>query len=140
MPRPFSMAEVIALFEKLEQASGPAAKTALLTAGLTQLDAARGSYVIRILTGDLRIGLKEGLVEESVAAAFAVEIDQAREAHMLTGDLGENAVLALRHALDSASVNLLRPTKSMLGIAEPTAEGIAKRLHHEFHEAPTMAE
>ena len=139
-PRPFSMAEVKALFEKLEQASGPAAKTALLTAWLTQLDAARGSYVIRILTGDLRIGLKEGLVEESVAAAFAVEIDQVREAHMLTGDLGETAVLALRHALDSASVNLFRPIKSMLGIAEPTAEAIAKRLNHDFHELPAMAE
>jgi DNA ligase 1 len=139
-PRAFSMAEVKVQFEKLEQASGPAAKTALLTAWLTQLDAARGSYVIRILTGDLRIGLREGLVEESVAAAFAVDVDQVREAHMLTGDLGETAVLALRHALDSASVNLFRPIKSMLGIAEPTAEAIAKRLNNDFHEPPAMAE
>jgi DNA ligase 1 len=139
-PRPFSIAEVKRQFEKLEQASGPAAKTALLTAWLTELDAARGSYVIRILTGDLRIGLKEGLVEESIAAAFAAEPDEVREAHMLTGDLGATAVLALRHSLDSASVNLFRPIKSMLGIAEPTADAIAKRLNHDFREPQAIAE
>jgi DNA ligase-1 len=139
-PRPFSIAEVKEQFEKLEQASGPAAKTTLLTAWLTELDAARGSYVIRILTGDLRIGLKEGLVEESIAGAFAAEIDQVREAHMLTGDLGETAVLALRHSLDTASVNLFRPIKSMLGIAEPTADAMAKRLNNDFHEPQAIAE
>jgi DNA ligase 1 len=139
-PRPFSIAEVKAQFEKLEQASGPAAKTTLLTAWLSELDAARGSYVIRILTGDLRIGLKEGLVEESIAAAFAAEIDQVREAHMLTGDLGETAVLAFRHSLDTASVNLFRPIKSMLGIAETTADAIAKRVRNDFREPQAIAE
>jgi DNA ligase 1 len=139
-PRPFSIAEVKAQFENLERASGPAAKVALLTAWLTELDAVRGSYVIRILTGDLRIGLKEGLVEESIAAAFAAEIDQVREAHMLTGDLGETAVLAQRHSLDTASINLFRPIKSMLGIAESTANAIAKRLIDDFRELPAIAE
>jgi ATP-dependent DNA ligase I len=139
-PRPFSIAEVKEQFEKLEQASGPAAKIALLSAWLIELDAARGSYVIRILTGDLRIGLREGLVEESIAAAFGAELDQVREAHMLTGDLGETAVLALRQSLDSASVNLFRPIKSMLGIAEPTADAIAKRLGHDFREPRAIAE
>jgi DNA ligase-1 len=139
-PRPFSMAEVKARFEKLERASGPTAKTALLTAWLTELDAARGSYVIRILSGDLRIGLKEGLVEESIAAAFAAEPDQVRETHMLTGDLGETAVLASRHSLDAASVNLFRPIKSMFGIAEPTADAIAKRLSSDFRQTRAIAE
>jgi DNA ligase 1 len=139
-PRPFSIAEVKERFEKLEQASGPGAKAALLSAWLIELDAARGSYVIRILTGDLRIGLREGLVEESIAAAFGAEPDQVREAHMLTGDLGETAVLALRHSLDSASVNLFRPIKSMLGIAEPTADAIAKRLDHDFRAPQAIAE
>jgi len=139
-PRPFSIVEVKAQFEKLEQAAGPVAKTTLLAAWLSELDAARGSYVIRILTGDLRIGLKEGLVEESIAAAFAAEIDQVREAHMLTGDLGETAVLALRRSLDTASVNLFRPIKSMLGIAEPTANAIAARLNDDFGEPPAIAE
>jgi len=84
--------------------------------------------------------LKEGLVEESIGAAFAAEIDQVREAHMLTGDLGETAVLALRHSLDTASINLFRPSKSMLGIAEPTADAIAKRLSNDFREPQAIAE
>jgi DNA ligase-1 len=139
-PRPFSIGEVRSQFEKIEQASGPTGKTALLTAWLKELDAARASYVIKILGGDLRIGLKEGLVEESIAAAFAAELDQVREAHMLTGDLGETAVLALRKSLDSASVNLFRPIKSMLAIAEPAADAVAKRLGSDFGQAHAFAE
>jgi DNA ligase-1 len=139
-PRPFSIAEVKERFNQLEHASGPAAKTALLTDWLSELDAARGSYVIRILTGDLRIGLREGLVEESIAAAFGAELDQVREAHMLTGDLGETAVLALQRSLDAASINLFRPIKSMLGIAEPTADAIAKRIEHDFRNPQAIAE
>lgn len=139
-PRPFSIAEVKAQFDMLEQASGPTAKTALLTAWLTELDAAQGSYVIRILSGDLRIGLKEGLVEESIAAAFAAELDQVREAHMLTGDLGETAVLAWRSSLGSASVKLFRPIKSMLAIPEPAADAVAKRLSDDFQQGHGLAE
>jgi DNA ligase-1 len=139
-PRPFSLSEVKTRFEKLAQASGPTAKAALLTAWLTELDAARASYVIKILSGDLRIGLKEGLVEESIAAAFNAELDQVREAHMLTGDLGETAVLASRRSLDSASVNLFRPIKSMLAIAEPAAAAVAKRLSNDFPRGHAFAE
>jgi DNA ligase 1 len=139
-PRPFSIGEVKSHFEKLERATGPAAKAALLTAWLTELDAERGSYVIRILSGDLRIGLKEGLVEEAIAAAFNAELDQVREAHMLTGDLGETAVLALRGSLDSASITLFRPIKSMLAIPEPTAIAVAKRLSNDFQHARGLAE
>jgi DNA ligase-1 len=138
--RPFSISEVQSRFAKIEQASGPTAKTALLTAWLAELDAARGSYIVRILTGDLRIGLKEGLVEESIAAAFNANPDQVREAHMLTGDVGETAVLALNRSLDSAEINLFRPIKSMLAIAEPTAASIAKRIGTDFQQACAIAE
>ena len=48
-----------------------------------------GQYVVKILTGDLRIGLREGLVEEAIAKAFDVALDQVRGANMLLGDIGQ---------------------------------------------------
>jgi DNA ligase 1 len=139
-PRPFSIQEIQSQFSKIERASGPARKVALLADWLADLDALRGSYVVRILTGDLRIGLREGLVEESIAAAFSADLDQVRQAHMLTGDLGETAVLALRRFLDSVAITLFRPIKSMLGIAESTATGVARRISNDFTRGWALAE
>ena len=41
---------------------------------------------MKILTGDLRIGLREGLVEEAIANAFDAPLDEVKEANMLLGD------------------------------------------------------
>jgi ATP-dependent DNA ligase I len=139
-PRPFSIQEIQAQFSKIERASGPARKVALLAGWLAELDALRGSYVVRILTGDLRIGLREGLVEESIATAFGADLDQVRQAHMLTGDLGETAVLTLNRGLDTVAITLFRPIKSMLGIAEPTATAVAKRISNDFSQGWAFAE
>jgi DNA ligase 1 len=140
VPRPFSIEEIQSRFRSIERASGPAAKVALLAAWLAELDALRGSYVVRILTGDLRIGLREGLVEESIAAAFDADLHQVREAHMLTGDLGETAVLALNRSLESVAITLFRPIKSMLAIAEPAAAAVAKRVSNDFPQAKALTE
>ncbi len=61
---------------------------------LARLDRIEARYVIKILTGELRIGLKEGLLEESLAAAFDQTADDIREANMLLGNLGRVALLA----------------------------------------------
>ena len=69
-PEPFSLGEALALFEALHKARGPVAKTELLQARLQKLSPLEAQYVVKILTGDLRIGLREGLVEEAIARAF----------------------------------------------------------------------
>ena len=51
----------------LHKARGPLAKTELLQAGSQNSPRAKAQYVVKILTGDLRIGLREGLVEEAIA-------------------------------------------------------------------------
>ena len=82
------------------------------------------SYLVRILTGDLRIGLKEGLVEEAIAAAFDAAPEEVREANMLLGDIGRTAVLAAQRALGTASLEIFRPIKCMLASPEPTAQAV----------------
>jgi DNA ligase-1 len=127
-PQPFTLAGAAQFFDELHRARGPMLKGELLQQRLATLTAQEGSYVVRILTGDLRIGLKEGLVEEAIAAAFSAETAAVREAQMLTGDLGEVASLAARHALDEAVLQLFRPIQVMLASPEPTAEEVWSRI------------
>jgi DNA ligase-1 len=128
IPEPFTLAESRELFDTLHKTRGPLAKTELLQKRLARLSAREGQYLVKILTGDLRIGLREGLVEEAIAAAFSAPLDEVKEANMLLGDLGNAAVLASKGKLQSAELSLFRPIKSMLASPEPTAEAIWARF------------
>ena len=50
------------------------------------------TYVIKIMTGDLRIGLRAGLVVDAIAAAFGRETIAVRRAASAAGDLGAVAL------------------------------------------------
>jgi DNA ligase-1 len=95
---------------------------------MAKISAREGQYLVKILTGDLRIGLREGLVEEAIASAFNVALDEVKEANMLLGDIGETALLARRGELQRAELSLFRPIKCMLASPEPTAEAIWARF------------
>lgn len=126
--------EVLALheiglaFARISEARGPLLKTEILTALLNRLPALAAGYLIRIITGDLRIGLKEGLLEDAIAAAFEEPPAAFREAHMLLGDIGEAALLARRHELNAAELTLFQPVKCMLAGPEPDAGAVWERL------------
>jgi DNA ligase-1 len=128
VPEPFSLGEANALFEALHKTRGPAGKTELLQARLRRLSPLEAQYLVKILTGDLRIGLREGLVEEAIARAFDLPLEEVKEAHMLLGDIGQTAFLAARRELDRAELTLFRPIKVMLASPEPTAEAIWARF------------
>jgi ATP-dependent DNA ligase I len=127
-PKPFNIRESRELFENLHRARGPNAKAKLLQNRLSILSPREGEYVVKILTGDLRIGLREGLVEEAITKAFDVPLEKVREANMLSGDIGQTALLASRKELHRAELSLFRPIKCMLATPQPTAEAVWKRF------------
>ena len=127
-PQPFSIRDSRELFENLHRARGPNAKAKLLQNRLSILSPREGEYVVKILTGDLRIGLREGLVEEAIAKAFDVPLEEVREANMLSGDIGQTALLASRKELHRAELSLFRPIKCMLATPQPTAEAVWERF------------
>jgi DNA ligase-1 len=116
------------LFQQLYAARGPLGKLPLLTQALRQCSAPEGKYLIKVLTGDLRIGLKEGLVEEAIARAFAASLEEVKNANLLLGNIGETTQLARRGLLTSATLVPFRPLKYMLASPEETAEAIWKRV------------
>jgi DNA ligase-1 len=127
-PQPFTILESAELFQNLQRARGPIAKAKLLRERFSILSAREGEYVVKILTGDLRIGLREGLVEEAISRAFDVSLDEVKRANMLLGDIGRTALLASQKELHSAELSLFRPIKCMLATPEPSADAVWNRF------------
>ncbi|MFT3989869.1 MAG: ATP-dependent DNA ligase [Luteolibacter sp.] len=113
-PEPVDLASLETFFNELAQAPGSLARIELLAKRLAALHPVEGETVVKLLTGDLRIGLKEGLVEEAVATAFGAIPAEVRHAAMLTGNLGETAILARQKALHTARLHPMVPLKCML--------------------------
>ena len=79
-------------------------------------------YIVKIISGDLRIGLKESLVEEAIAREYAAPVDQVKRANMLLGDLGETLRLASAGRLEEARMRLFHPIDFMLASPVESAE------------------
>jgi DNA ligase 1 len=116
---PPSLEEVGECFAGIAEARGTGPKAALLQGLLERCDPLTGRYVAKILSGELRIGLREGHLEAAIARAFGRELAAVQWVGMLTGDLGRTAELARDGHLERAELTLFRPLKSML--ASPVA-------------------
>jgi DNA ligase-1 len=122
-----TLPEVVAGIEAIQASTGPAAKGAAFAELLRHCDPLTAKYVVKILTGELRIGLRDGLLEAAIAEAFGAPQPTVSRAMMLTGDSGETAVLAKEGRLDEARLRLMHPIKFMLASpAEDAAEILAR--------------
>ena len=116
--------DVAVLFENLSSARIEIQKDELLGAAFTRASAAAVKYIIKILTGDLRIGSKESLFEEAIAKAFGRTPAAVRRANMMLGDIGETLRRASNDQLDSATVRLFHPLGFMLASPVETAQDV----------------
>jgi DNA ligase-1 len=117
-----SAREVQATFRRIAAARGSAAKAILLRELLSQVTPLEAKFVIKIITGDLRIGLKESLVEEAIAKAFGASVKDAQRANMLLGDIGETLRFAAEGKLNDARMRLFHPLGFMLASPAQSAE------------------
>ena len=117
-----SAREVQAAFRRIAAARGSAAKATLLRELLSQVTPLEAKYIIKIITGDLRIGLKESLVEEAIAKAFEAPVKDAQRANMLLGDIGESLRFAAEGNLNQARMRLFHPLGFMLASPAQSAE------------------
>jgi DNA ligase-1 len=124
----WTLEEVQDLFDRLRLARSPSLKAALLTHAFRSLSPMSGQYVVKILTGDTRLGLKEGLLEEAIARAFDQDPDLVRQAHMLSGDPGETVRQAQAGTLAGVQMRPFQPVRVMLASPEETASAVWERL------------
>ena len=123
-----TLREVAGVYAAIETASGTAAKAALFADLLERSDPLTAKYVVKILTGELRIGLREGLLESAIGQGFGRSREAVGVAAMLTGDLGETAVLAMEGRLDAARLRMFHPIRFMLASPAEDAGEIVSRL------------
>ncbi len=117
-----SAREVQATFRRIAAARGSSAKATLLRELLSRVTPLETKYIIKIITGDLRIGLKESLVEEAIAKAFGAPVKDAQRANMLLGDIGETLRFAAEGKLNQARMRLFHPLGFMLASPAQSAE------------------
>ena len=87
-------------------------------------------YILKIITGDLRIGLKESLVEEAIAKAYDEPFARVQRANMLLGDIGATLKLAAEQRLDDAQMRLFHPIGFMLASPAASAEEAFEYFEH----------
>jgi DNA ligase 1 len=119
-----SLPNIATIFDSLARQRGPAAKQALLEKTLRQLSAVETKYFIKIATGELRIGLKESLVEEAIALNYERPLAAVQRANMLTGDINETLRLAAAGELSSVTPRLFHPISVMLASPSETPEDL----------------
>ena len=108
-----SLQEIEEALEAIRTARG-ASKAKPLEQLLRRLDPEAARFFIKIIAGELRIGLSVGLVEAAIAEAFGVPITQVKRVHLITGDIGETAVRCKHKQFDTTTLTLFQPVRFML--------------------------
>jgi DNA ligase-1 len=118
------------LFGEIAQASGKNAnkrRAAILERILRACeDPLAAKYVVKIVTGDLRVGLREGLVLDAIARAFDADPAAIRRALMAAGDVGAVALAAKHGTLAEIRVEYGTPIGFMLATPVPYGEAYAE--------------
>src|SRR5256886_1413756 len=126
-PAPVSLQDVEATLEAIRSARGNT-KVAPLEAMVRLVDPNSTRVSIKLITGEMRIGLSEGLVEAAIAEAFGVAITQVKRVHLVTGDIGETAVRCKRGDFEASSVTLFQPVRFMLASPVETPGEVFERM------------
>ena len=125
---PLGLLEVFHTLEEIAETTGTgsrARKAGLLEGMLKRASAIEAKYLVKVIYGEVRHGVNEGIVLDAIARAARVKAGAVRRANQLWGDLGEVALVALRdgnEGLQKAALRLYRPVKPMLA---QTAEDMA---------------
>jgi len=126
-----SLADIAARLDWLATARTQVAKSAQVVDLLRSLSPLEAKYLIKLITGDMRTGVKQSLVEEAIAAATDREISVVRHAGMLLGDLAQVVDLARRDALSTARFQMFHSLGFMLATPAANAQEAYARFADE---------
>ena len=125
-----TLQEIRDRFDQIAETRTATAKAAALKLLLERATALEAKYILKIITGELRIGLKESLVEEAIAKAYDDPLSKVQRANMLLGDISAALQLAAEHRLDEARMRLFHPIGFMLASPAADAEEAFQYFEH----------
>jgi len=129
--------EVYSTLERIAKATGPGAqdtKIKLLASLLRKASPKEGKYIMRTITGKLRLGIADMTIIDAMAIAYGKTKDAKpiiERAYNLTSDLGEVAKVLVEKGLDEVrriKITVGRPIRPMLAERLSTAEEILEKL------------
>jgi DNA ligase 1 len=114
-----TLADVSEAFAAISTARTTASRAALVESLLRRATPLEAKYLLKLMLGDMRIGVKQSLVEEAIAFAAStpaspVSPAQVRHAVMLEADLSRAVQRAFNGTLGEARMRLFHPLGFML--------------------------
>jgi len=125
---PLTLSDVAAAFDGIAAVRGTNNKRELVRALLRRADAGEARYIVKIVSGETRIGLREGLLVDAIAHAFERDRDAVARANMLTGDIGEAALRAKHGTLEEPTLAHFRAIGMMLATPVLDLAEVAQRF------------
>ena len=125
---PLTLADVAAAFDGIAAVRGTNNKRELIRALLRRADAGEARYIVKIVSGETRIGLREGLLVDAIGKAFERDREAVARANMLTGDIGEAALRAKHGTLDEPTLAHFSPIGMMLATPVLDLAEVAQRF------------
>ncbi len=135
-PVTVTLSEVAKAFAGMATARTTAIRAGLVEELLRRATALEAKYLLKLMLGDMRIGVKESLVEEAIAAAAGVEVVAVRHAVMLEADLAGAVRRAFAGTLEDARMRLFHPLGFMLASPVETPEEAVERFTAKPVKAP----
>ncbi|RLI08759.1 ATP-dependent DNA ligase [Candidatus Bathyarchaeota archaeon] len=135
--QPLTVERVYATLDKIAKTTGPGSvdqKIKLLAGLLADASPKEAKYIIRIVTGRLRLGVADMTVLDALAEAFTGSRENRpvlERAYNLCSDLGAVARAVAEEGLEGVKkfrIELGRPIRCMLAERLPTAEEIVRKL------------
>jgi len=130
--RALSLLEVWDAFVRIAEARGPDStkvRRRILESLLGRATSEEREVLLREISGEMRIGVNEGVMLEGIAEAAGIDLESVRSAHMFLGDLGRVAEIALvegAEGLRSHGLRLLSPVKPMLAEMAEDAQAVLR--------------
>jgi DNA ligase-1 len=111
---PLSLLEAEQRYKELYLARRSTEKASILRACFSTYRPLTIKYFVKVITGNLRIGLMSKQVEEAVASATGVALDEIRAANNRLGNLTAVALAARTGQLHTIEARLFHPMEFML--------------------------
>jgi DNA ligase 1 len=133
-----TLAEVSEAFGAMAVARTTAIRAALVEGLLRRATPLEAKYLLKLMLGDMRIGVKQSLVEEAIAIAAGASVEAVRRAVMLEADLSGAVRRAFAGTLSDARMRLFHPLGFMLASPVDTPEEAVERFTEKPAKLPAV--
>ena len=136
--QPLALSSIYERFKEIADTRGSGSskdKKNILKGLLIDSSPLEAKYLIKIINGELRIGLTEGLVEIAVSKAFHQDLKYVGDAMLISGDISKVVLLAKRNLLHTTLIKPRLPISYMLADVMFSAEEIIN-----YYQKPLICE